>query len=71
MAWQVGIDIGGSFTDIVAANPSDGVLRTAKVRTLAGEPVDSVDAALDAVGLGWDDVDDLMHGTTLATNAIV
>ena len=71
MAWQVGIDIGGSFTDIVAANPSDGVLRTAKVRTLAGEPVASVDAALDAVGLGWDDVDDLMHGTTLATNAIV
>ena len=71
MPWQVGIDIGGTFTDIVAANPSDGVLRTAKVRTMAGEPVASVDAALDAVGLGWDDVDDLMHGTTLATNAIV
>ncbi len=69
--WQVGVDIGGTFTDIVAVDPANGVLRTAKVRSVSGEPEESLDAALAAVGLAWDAVADLMHGTTLVTNAIV
>ena len=69
--WQVGVDIGGSFTDIVAVDPASGVLRTAKVRSVSGGPEESLDAALAAVGLAWDAVADLMHGTTLVTNAIV
>ncbi len=70
-SWQIGIDIGGTFTDVVAVNPEGNLHRTAKVGSVAGEPVASVDAALAAVGLGWDQVSDLMHGTTMATNAIV
>ncbi len=69
--WQVGVDIGGTFTDIVAVDAAGGALREAKVKSVAGEPEASLDAALAAVGLDWDAVDDLMHGTTLATNAIV
>ncbi len=69
--WQVGVDIGGTFTDVVAVDPAQGSWRMAKVRSVTGEPVASVDAALAAVDLAWESVADLMHGTTLATNAII
>ncbi|NQU58031.1 MAG: hydantoinase/oxoprolinase family protein [Rhodospirillales bacterium] len=69
--WQVGIDIGGTFTDVVAARPADGALRTAKVETRTDDRVAGLHAALAAVGLDWLDVDDLIHGTTMVTNAIV
>ena len=69
--WQVGIDIGGTFTDIVAHRPADGSVRTAKVATTTGDRVEGLMAALGAVGLQWQDVADLIHGTTMVTNAIV
>ncbi|MHA1599600.1 MAG: hydantoinase/oxoprolinase family protein [Alphaproteobacteria bacterium] len=69
--WQVGIDIGGTFTDVVAARPVNGDVRTAKVETQTDDRVAGLLAALDAVGLAWSDVDDLIHGTTMVTNAIV
>lgn len=69
--WQVGIDIGGTFTDIVAVRPADGAVRTAKVATITGDRVAGLEAALAAVDLKWPDVDDLIHGTTMVTNAIV
>ena len=70
-AWQVGVDIGGTFTDVVAVCPAGGEVRSAKTPSRPDDPVASVEAAFAAVGLAWDDVADLMHGTTMATNAIV
>ena len=70
-AWQVGIDIGGTFTDVVAFQPSTGKIAQAKVRSHPDDPVAGLLAALAAVGIPWDRVDDLMHGSTLVTNAIV
>ncbi len=69
--WQVGIDIGGTFTDVVAFHPSTGNVREAKVRSHAADPLAGLFAALEAVGISWLQVSDLMHGTTLITNAIV
>ncbi|MDD9902695.1 MAG: hydantoinase/oxoprolinase family protein [Rhodospirillaceae bacterium] len=69
--WQVGIDVGGTFTDVVALRPDTGDFRTAKVQSRAAEPADGLHAALAAVGLNWTEVADLIHGTTLITNAIV
>ena len=69
--WRVGVDIGGTFTDVIAITPANGVVRTAKVRTRPGNPLASLRAAIAAVGLAWDDVDVLVHGTTVVTNAIV
>ncbi|MBT6118044.1 MAG: hydantoinase/oxoprolinase family protein [Rhodospirillaceae bacterium] len=69
--WRVGIDIGGTFTDVLAANSTTGDLRVAKVETRANDRVGGLIAALDAVGLVWDEVEDLIHGTTMVTNAIV
>jgi len=69
--WQVGIDIGGTFTDVVAFQSIKGAVLQAKVRSRPEDPVASLLAALDAVGIDWEQVDDLMHGTTMVTNAIV
>lgn len=69
--WRVGVDIGGTFTDVVAIEPASGVARMAKVHTRLGNPLVSMRAAIAAVGLAWDDVDVLVHGTTVVTNAIV
>jgi N-methylhydantoinase A len=69
--WQTGIDIGGTFTDVVAVNPLSGEIRTAKVETRIDDRVAGLVDALAAVGLEWADVGDLIHGTTMVTNAIV
>ena len=69
--WQIGIDIGGTFTDVVAVRPTTGAVRTAKVATRIDDRVAGLRAALEAAGLDWADVDDLIHGTTMVTNAIV
>lgn len=69
--WLVGIDIGGTFTDVVAVDRTGGETRTGKVVTRSGDRVASLLAALAAVGLDWAEVGDLVHGTTMITNAIV
>ncbi|MCC6469947.1 MAG: hydantoinase/oxoprolinase family protein [Alphaproteobacteria bacterium] len=70
-AWRVGIDIGGTFTDIVAIRAGSNETRVAKVATLPGDRVEGLFDALAAVGLEWREVGDLIHGTTMITNAIV
>lgn len=68
--WLLGIDIGGTFTDVIAVNRASGVVRTGKVLSQT-DPVEGIFAACRSVDLELDDVADIMHGTTMATNAIV
>ncbi len=69
--WVVGIDIGGTFTDVVAVAPASGAVRMGKVLTHSKDPVFGIEAACASVGLELRAVRDLMHGTTMATNAVV
>ncbi|MBT3558358.1 MAG: hydantoinase/oxoprolinase family protein [Rhodospirillales bacterium] len=69
--WKVGIDIGGTFTDVIAINAAGGEVRTAKVQSQTSDPIASIVSAYNAIDVCWDGVSDLMHGTTMATNAIV
>ena len=69
--WQVGIDVGGTFTDVIAQNQARGEVRAAKVPSRTDDRIAGLLAALHAVDLTWADVDDLIHGTTIVTNAIV
>lgn len=69
--WHVGIDIGGTFTDIVAIHTGDRALRSAKVPSRAKDPVASILAAIAAISLQPRDIAELVHGTTRVTNAIV
>jgi N-methylhydantoinase A len=69
--WQLGVDIGGTFTDVVAFHPKTGTFKTAKVASRSDDPIASLLDALNAVDVPWHEVDDLVHGTTMVTNAIV
>jgi N-methylhydantoinase A len=70
---RIGVDIGGTFTDVVLQQGERRV--TAKVLTTSAEPergfMQAVDAVLAAAGTSPADVALLVHGTTLATNALI
>ena len=70
---RAGVDIGGTFTD-VALEVGD-TLHTVKVLTTPAAPDDAVldglAKAADAAGIALGDIDLVIHGTTLATNALI
>ncbi|GAB7531439.1 hydantoinase/oxoprolinase family protein [Pseudomonas sp. 3A(2025)] len=70
---RVGVDIGGTFTDI--ALDVDGVLHSTKVLTDYELPeraiLNGVKSVVESAGLTLSDIDQLIHGTTLATNALI
>jgi len=72
---RVGIDTGGTFTDIVAVDSVSGAMHVTKVASTPGNPaiglVRGVNAILAAAGGAPDDVAGLAHGTTVATNALL
>jgi N-methylhydantoinase A len=67
--WRVGIDTGGTFTDVVAVR--DGVVRTAKVPSTPPWFDEGVMNGIAAVGLEPASVALLAHGTTATTNAVI
>jgi N-methylhydantoinase A len=64
---RVGVDVGGTFTDLVAVAP-DGTITIRKVATTPADPAAGVWRAVDALHGA---VDVLVHGTTIATNALL
>ena len=69
--WEVGTDIGGTFTDIIAIHTATGQTRTAKVPSRPAAPVRAMLEALAAIALRPDEVRRFVHGTTRVTNALV
>jgi N-methylhydantoinase A len=72
--WMVGVDTGGTFTDLVAFAPLTGELRTIKVPSVPADPSSAVINALDELfrnGLAPREIGFLVHGTTVATNAVL
>src|SRR3954453_4162393 len=67
----IGIDIGGTFTDVVSLDAETGVLRAAKAFTIRGDESKSVLACLGELGISPDGIGRLVHGTTIGTNAIL
>ncbi len=66
---SVGVDVGGTFTDLVAV--VDGELVIAKVPSAPGAEARGIAAALRAAGVDAAAVGVLAHGTTVATNALL
>ena len=66
---SVGVDVGGTFTDLVAV--VDGELVTAKVPSVPGVEALGIAAALRTAGIEAGAVGVLAHGTTVATNALL
>jgi len=65
---RVGVDVGGTFTDLVALAP-DGAIRLAKVPSTPDDPARAVWQAVET--LGPVPIAALLHGTTVATNALL
>ena len=75
MAYRLGVDVGGTFTDVLLMNEVSGETHTAKVPST---PEDSSIGVLHGVaricdesGVNPEDIKLVMHGTTVATNAVL
>ncbi|MBX3031979.1 MAG: hydantoinase/oxoprolinase family protein [Chloroflexi bacterium] len=69
--WRVGMDTGGTFTDLVAVGP-DGEVRLRKVSSTPWKPSDAVFGALERTDIDLTrDLDYFALGTTIATNAVI
>jgi N-methylhydantoinase A len=75
MAWRIGVDIGGTFTDVALVDDASGRIGVAKVPTTPADLADGVLAALRAAmqryGVAPADVGLFSHATTVVTNAIL
>jgi N-methylhydantoinase A len=69
----VGIDVGGTFTDLLLyeAAPQGSRVRLAKIPTTASNQADGVLAAIAQAGATPADLDLIIHGTTTTTNAVL
>ena len=75
MSYRLGVDVGGTFTDLLLINEETGETRTAKVPST---PKDSSIGVLNGVariceesGVDPQKIHRVMHGTTVATNAVL
>ncbi len=72
---RVGIDVGGTFTDLVLHDPTRNIVRTGKLLTTPDDPSEAILAGIARIlreaGLQPQDVHSVIHGTTLITNTII
>jgi N-methylhydantoinase A len=66
---RVGVEVGGTFPDLVAID--GGRIRVAKVPSTPARPDEGALAAIESAGLALRGVTHLVHGSTVATNAIL
>src|ERR1700730_16057707 len=67
----IGVDVGGTFTDLILMDEATGQVRIAKVPTTVRNQAEGVLAALREVGIAPAVIKALVHGTTTATNALL
>ncbi len=72
---RIGIDTGGTFTDVVAFDEDSGELVTTKTPSTPGNPADGflagIDKVLGLIGADGSAIDAVSHGTTVATNQLL
>ena len=68
MAVSLGIDTGGTFTDLIGIDDETGELVVAKTPSTPSRPVDAIMNAIAQSGVQRDGLDAISIGTTVATN---
>src|SRR6202041_1151032 len=70
---RVGIDTGGTFTDIVCVDAAPGSMRVTKVASKPANPAVGLVRGVKQIlaGTSLDDLAGLAHGTTVAPNALL
>jgi len=72
---RLSVDIGGTFTDTVLVDGRGQILATTKTPTTPDNPtlgaLDGAKRVLAEAAVDWSQIDGFIHGTTLATNALI
>ncbi len=75
MTYRLGVDVGGTFTDILLVNEESGETYRAKTSSTPADQsigvLRGISQACAQAGIGLDQVTNVLHGTTVATNAIL
>ncbi len=69
--WRVGVDVGGTFTDLYGWNEETGDTVTSKVLTTRDDRSRGVLEAIELAAIPFDNISQLVHGTTTATNTLI
>ena len=69
--WRVGVDVGGTFTDLFGWNQKTNQSISTKVLTTKEDRALGVIQAIKQAGLDFSQISHLLHGTTTATNALI
>ena len=74
-SWRLGVDIGGTFTDVVLWQEGGDRLIQKKLLTTPDDPsravLEGVEQALADAGIGGGQLNSVIHGTTLVANALI
>ena len=69
---RIGVDVGGTFTDLILVDEEAGRITVDKVPSTPDDPargvVEGIDRLCEKAGVRLSEIDNLLHGTTVATN---
>ncbi|MGB0637067.1 MAG: hydantoinase/oxoprolinase family protein [Gammaproteobacteria bacterium] len=75
MSYRLGVDVGGTFTDVLLLNEQNGEIHTAKVPSTPSDSSIGVLAGIEKVcanaNVALSEITHVMHGTTVATNTVL
>ncbi|MBS1797698.1 MAG: hydantoinase/oxoprolinase family protein [Acidobacteria bacterium] len=75
MSYRLGIDVGGTFTDLLLFNNQTGELKLEKTPSTPADQsigiLEGIKKIVDRNGLSANEIDLILHGTTVATNAVL
>lgn len=71
MSTIVGVDVGGTFTDLVSLDTETGATRVHKLPSTPHDQSEALLAGVLALGRPLSEIETLVHGTTVATNAVL
>jgi N-methylhydantoinase A len=75
MSYRLGVDVGGTFTDLLLINEQTGETHSAKVPSTPQDPsigvLNGIDRLSTDSGVALQNIKRVMHGTTIATNAVL
>jgi N-methylhydantoinase A len=71
MGVLVGIDTGGTFTDMVVFDPASGKIESLKTSSTPSTPGQAIVNALSEGGVEGGEIESFVHGTTVGTNALI
>ena len=71
MSKIVGVDVGGTFTDLIVLDDETGAVSIAKVPSTPENQAYGVLSAIEAGGASLDEIETIVHGTTVTTNALL